>query len=64
MYSLSYYHHQIGSMDYYPLFRVGHETIVCAVCLSMFLVKGATCVITKDMTLRNMDYHLHGFNLK
>ena len=32
---LFYHHHQIGSMNYYPLF--GHETMVCAVCLSIFL---------------------------
>ena len=34
IYTLSYYHLQIGSMNYYPLFRViGHETMVSAVCL-------------------------------
>ena len=32
-YTLSYYHHQIGSMKYYPLFKVGHEKKVCTVCL-------------------------------
>ena len=36
MYILSYYHHQIGSMNYYCL-GLGHETMVCAVCLSIFL---------------------------
>ena len=36
MYTLSYYHHQIGSMNYYCL-GLGHETMVCAVCLSIFL---------------------------
>ena len=31
IYTLSYYHHQIGSIG------LGHETMVCAVCLSIFL---------------------------
>ena len=34
---LSYYHHQIGSMNYYPLFRVRSWNNVPAVCLSIFL---------------------------
>ena len=34
---LSYYHHQIGSISHYPLFKLGHETMVCAVCRSIFL---------------------------
>ena len=33
IYTLSYYHHQIGSMNYYPCLGLGHETMVCAVCL-------------------------------
>ena len=33
IYILSYYHHQIGSMNYYPLFRVKS----CSACLSIFL---------------------------
>ena len=39
MYTLSYYHHQIGSMNYHPFLKLGlgHETMVCAVCLSIFL---------------------------
>ena len=36
IYSLSYYHHQIGSMNYYPLFRQCHETTIYAVCLFIF----------------------------
>ena len=68
MYTLSYYDHQIGSMNHYPLFRVrswnngvrcmyfyiliinsevwtvsqclrlGHGTMICTVCLSVFLL--------------------------
>ena len=34
IYTLSYYHHQIGSIHCLGL---GHETIVCAVCLSIFV---------------------------
>ena len=34
IYTLSYYHHHIGSTHYLGL---GHETIVCDVCLSIFL---------------------------
>ena len=46
IYTLSYYHLQIGSMNYYPLFRVRSWNndircmswkMVCAVCLSIFL---------------------------
>ena len=37
IYIVCYYHHQIGSMNYYPLFMVGHETMLCAVYLSIFL---------------------------
>ena len=29
IYTLSYYHHQIGSMNYYPLFRVRSWNMVC-----------------------------------
>ena len=36
IYTLSYYHHQIGSMNPFSL-GLGHETTVCAVCLSIFL---------------------------
>ena len=39
IYTFSYHHHQIGSMNYHPLFGLGHETMVCAVCLSIFLCK-------------------------
>ena len=47
VFTLSYYHHQIGSMNYYPLFGLGHETMVCAVCLSIFLqcISKFWCVI-------------------
>ena len=37
IYTLSYYHNQIGSMSYYPLIKLGHEAMVSAVCLSIFL---------------------------
>ena len=37
IYTLSYYQHQIGSMNYNPFLGLGHDTMVCAVCLSMFL---------------------------
>ena len=36
IFTLSYYHHQIGSMNYYCL-GLGHETMMSAVCLSIFL---------------------------
>ena len=42
IYTLSYYHHQIERMNYYPLFRarlgLGHETMVCAVCLYSYCI--------------------------
>ena len=38
IYNLSYYHHQIGSMNYYPLFRVrSWNNGVPCVCISIFL---------------------------
>ena len=37
IHTLSYYHHQIGIMNYYPLLGLGHETMICTVCLSIFL---------------------------
>ena len=38
IYTLSYYIHQIGSIrNYHPLFRVRSWTMVCPVCLSIFL---------------------------
>ena len=37
IYTLSYYHHQIGSMNITHCLGLGHETMVCAVCLSIFL---------------------------
>ena len=33
VYTLSYYHHQIGNMNFTRCFGLGHETMVCAVCL-------------------------------
>ena len=38
IYTLSYYHHQIGSMNYYPCLGLGHETMVCAVCLYSYCI--------------------------
>ena len=43
--SLSYYHHQIRSTNYYPCLWLSHETMVCAVCLSIFLLVGKICCI-------------------
>ena len=36
IYTLSYHHHQIGSMNYHPLFGLGHETMVCALYVSLY----------------------------
>ena len=36
IYTLSYYHRQIGSMNYCHCLELGHETMVCAVSLSIF----------------------------
>ena len=35
--TLSYYHHQIGSMTHCNCSGLGHETMICVVCLSRFL---------------------------
>ena len=37
IHTLSYHHHQIGSMNYYPLFRVRSWNNCMRVCLSIFL---------------------------
>ena len=37
IYTLSYYHHQFGSMNYYPFLGLGHETMVCAICLYILI---------------------------
>ena len=37
VYPFSCNHHQIGSLNYYPCLGLGHETMVCAVCLSIFI---------------------------
>ena len=47
-YTLSYYHHQIGStwtITHYCL-ELGHETMLCAVCLSIFLFSGNVILIS------------------
>ena len=36
--TLYYYHHQIGSMNISHCLGLGYETMVCAVCLAMFVV--------------------------
>ena len=40
IYTLSYYHHQNKVWTIIHSLGLGHETIVCAVCLSLFLIKG------------------------
>ena len=50
IYTLSYYHHQIGSMNWYPLFRV-HETMVCAVCLSIFFLSVNIDLLSPSFTM-------------
>ena len=37
IYILSYYHHQLRGVNYYPFLGFGHETMLCAVCLSLYL---------------------------
>ena len=42
--TLSYWHHQIRSMTIYHCLGLGHETMVCAVCLFKFLLRKHTWV--------------------
>ena len=49
IYTLCYYHHQIGSMNYYPFLGLGHETMVCAVCLSIFLYILTHCGMVRPL---------------
>ena len=43
IYNLSYHHHQIGSRTITHCLGLGHETMVCAVCLSIFLFISSWC---------------------
>ena len=47
--ALSYYHHQIGSMNYYPLFRVSSWNNGMR-CMSLYILMGAE-LCTKSNTL-------------
>ena len=38
MCTLSYYHHQIRSMTHCHCLGLGHETMVCTICLFIFLI--------------------------
>ena len=38
----SCYHRQIGDMNHRPFLRLGHETMVCTVCLAMFFWRQVT----------------------
>ena len=49
IYTLSYYHHQIGSMKYYPLFRVRSWNNGVRLCLSIFV-----WLITSTMALNTL----------
>ena len=40
IYALSYYHHHIGSMNYYPLFRV-RSWNNCMHCMSLYILVGS-----------------------
>ena len=38
-YTLSHYHHQIGSMNYYTLFRVrSWKNSICCTCMSLYII--------------------------
>ena len=50
---LFYYHHQIRSIANFPLFRVGHETVVVkAVCHFIFLTGRCQCIVADILHLR------------
>ena len=51
MCALSYYHHQIGSINH--CLGLGHETMVCAVCLTMFL-----CIEPVQMYCRLIAFYI------
>ena len=46
--TLSYYHHQIGSTTHLHCLGLGHETMVCAVCLSIILLAGRKSRISHE----------------
>ena len=59
IYTLSYYHHQIGSMHYYPLFRV-RSWNNCMLCMSLYILIhmdtlwGDHCYLSFDLL-----HHVH-----
>ena len=52
IYTLSYYHHQIGSMNYYPLFRVRSWNNGVS-CMSFYILK-----IQLQIKLHNTNTHM------
>ena len=60
--TLSYYLHQIGSMNYYPYYLgLGHETMVCALCLSVFLQTHHLCTFDGFFMASVWSSHLMGW---
>ena len=71
IYTLSYYHHQIGSMNYYPLFRVRswNNGIHCMSCYFLILMafdSWATSLVsvTGGGETRGMQKLIHEYNPK
>ena len=56
IYTLSYYHHQIGSMSYYPLFRVRSWNNGIR-CMSLYtLTHSASCYVSWLKVWRGYDF--------
>ena len=56
IYTLSYYHHQIGSMNYYPLFRIGsgNNGVRCMSFCILIKISFAIYSINKFMTIASL----------
>ena len=66
IYTLSYYHHQIGSMNYYPLFRVrSWNNGVCCMCFYILIYIYIYIYIFRVMviTVFEMKFHVRVLQL-
>ena len=61
IYTLSYYHHQIGSMNYYPLFRVRPwNNCVCCMSLCILMISWSFMLELEKHQIRIPTLHRQG----
>ena len=66
IYTLSYYHHQIGSMNYYPLFRVRswNNGVRCMSIYILILLNQWWLIVNNPLKRYPKRYHVLGINHK